>query len=328
MRSLLRQLLRRLLLFVPTLLGITVATFVISRAAPGGPLGELSAEQGSGMLTREQLAEAAHARGFDRPLVEQYFDWLGSAVRGDFGNSDQPHHRPVRELIGEAARVTIGMQAVAAALIYLLGVPIGVWCAVRVGTRLERWVSGLLFALYAMPSVVVGSFLIALLCTGTLANLPFLWSSPPAELTAVSRAAHVFANLAMPTACLVLVGLTGVARYTRAGMVETLRQPWIRALRARGLPESRVLYVHALRTGILPVVTLVSSLFPWLVSGSVAIETLFSIPGLGRLAFEAVDRRDYATVQALALLIGVMTMVGFLVSDLLHAALRRRERVA
>ncbi len=320
-----RLLLRRLLLLLPTLLGVTLLTFALSRAAPGGPLAFLSSIDGGHRLTDEELLEARRLRGFDRPLHEQYLAWLGAAVRGDFGVSEARGGRPVAELFRERAGTTVAMQSIAALLIYLLGVPLGAWCAVQAGTRRERWVGALLFILHALPAVVIGTFLVAWLCVGSGAPLPLLWTSAPRELTGIGRLVHWAEHALLPISCLVLASLTGVARYARAGLVETLRQPWIRALRARGLPERRVLWVHALRTGILPLVTLLSSLFPWLVTGSVAVETLFSIPGLGSFAFESVRDRDDPAVMANALLVGTVTWLGFLVSDLLHAWLRGGE---
>lgn len=323
-----RLLLRRLLLLLPTLLGVLVVTFALSRAAPGGPLALVESLEGGPRLTAEQREAARRARGFDQPLPVQFARWLGAAAHGDFGVSEARGGRRVATLLADKAAITVGMQAAAALLIYLLGVPIGLWSAVRAGTRRERVIAALLFALDALPAVAVGSFLIALFCTGPDAALPLLWQSAPADLAGPARWWHWCEHAFAPILCLVLVGLTGVARYTRAGMIETLRQPWICALRARGLPERRLLFVHALRTGILPLVTLSSSLFPWLVTGSVAVETLFSIPGLGSFAFESVRDRDDPSVMAIALLVGVATWAGFLFSDLLHAALRPRGEAA
>jgi len=321
-----RLLLRRLLLLLPTLLGVTLLTFALSRAAPGGPLAFLATSETGRGLTAAELAEARRARGFDRPLHQQYITWLGAAARGDFGVSEARGGRPVAELLRERVGTTVALQSIAALLIYLLGVPIGAWCAVQAGTRSERWAGALLFCLHALPAVVIGTFLIAWLCVGAGAPLPLLWKSVPTGVTGLARLAHWAEHAFLPIACLVLASLTGVARYARAGLVETLRQPWIRALRARGLPERRVLWVHALRTGILPLVTLLSSLFPWLVTGSVAVETLFSIPGLGSFVFESVRDRDDPAVMANALMVGAVTWFGFLVSDLLHAWLRGGEQ--
>ncbi len=322
-----RFLLRRLLWCLPTLFGITLVTFALSRLAPGGPLSDLLDPQEGRAATREQIEATAKLLGFDRPLHEQYVEWLGRSLRFDFGVSLSTDRQPVAAKIGAAAQVSLLLQGSAALLLYLVGIPLGVWAAVRAGTRRERFVAGALFVLQAMPTVVIGALLIVLFARGPLAILPLSGlETPGAEATAFfARALDRARHLALPIACLTLAGVTGIARYTRAGVLETLQRPWIRAARARGLPEWRVLYLHALKSGILPLVALLGGLFPWLVGGSVAVETLFSLPGLGRLALESIAARDYPTVMALSVLVATATLIGFVVADVLHAWLRRGE---
>jgi peptide/nickel transport system permease protein len=323
-------LLRRLLLCVPTLLGLTLVTFFVSRLAPGGPLAELAGVEQSRPLTQEQLAATAKLLGLDRPLPAQYADWLSRFLRLDFGESLLPDHRPVRAKIGEAFGVSFFLQAVAVLLIYGIGVPLGVLGAARQGSRLDRAISAGLFLLHSMPTLMIGTVLLLLFSTGPHALLPMTGLTTPGvqHASALELFADVARHSVLPIACLTLAGLAGVSRYARAGVIEALRQPYIQAARARGVPERRVLARHALRNGILPVVTLFASIFPWLVGGSVAVETLFGIPGLGRLSTESILARDYPTVMALAALVGVATMLGFLVTDLLYVALRRRIEVA
>lgn len=322
-----RPLLRRLLLCIPTLLGITIVTFALSRLAPGGPFSDLLDPAAGRAVTREQLAETERLLGFDRPLHEQYLDWLGRVARLDFGRSLAGDRRPVGAKIADAAWVTLPLQGIAALLLYGLAVPLGVWGAARAGTRAERLAGGLLFVLKAMPTVAIGTALIALFCTGLLGTLPLAGLETPGAVPAGTweRLADRALHLVLPVACLVLAGLTGIARITRAGVLEALRQPWIRAARARGLPERRVVGVHALAAGILPLVSLSGELLPWLVGGSVAVETLFSLPGLGRLTVDSIAARDYPTVMALSVLVALATMAGYLAADLAHARLRSGE---
>jgi len=205
-------------------------------------------------------------------------------------------------------------------------VPLGVACAARAGRPGERALGAALFLLHSTPVLLLGTLLIALFCTGRLAALPMVGIATPGleEQGGLAAIVDRLRHALLPIVCLSLAGLAGVTRYARAGVVEALRQPYIAAARARGLPERRLLARHALRNGILPTITLLGSLLPWLVGGSVAVETLFSIPGLGRLATDSILNRDYPTVMALTVLVGVATMVGFLVTDLLHALARRR----
>jgi len=319
-------LLRRLLLCVPTLLGLTLVTFCLSRLAPGGPLAELAGIEQSKPLTQAQLDATARLLGLDRPLPAQYADWLWRFVRLDFGESLLPDHRSVRAKIGEAFAVSFFLQAFAVLLMYGIGVPLGVLGAAKEGRRVDRVLSAGLFLLHSMPTLLIATVLILLFSTGPHALLPMTGLTTPGlrhESTA-ALLADVARHSILPVICLTLAGLAGISRYARAGVIEALRQPYIQAARARGLPERRVLSRHALRNGILPVVTLLASVFPWLVGGSVAVETLFGLPGLGRLSTDSILARDYPTVMALSVLVGVAAMLGFLLTDLLYVALRRR----
>ncbi len=324
-----RWLLRRLLVAIPTLLGITIVTFVLSRLAPGGPLSDLLDSSEGGVVSAAQVAETERLLGLDRPLPEQYLQWLSRSIRFDFGESLTSDRRPVSEKIADAAWVSLPLQVTAVVLIYAIGIPLGLWCAARAGRRAERWIGSALFLLHSMPMLLIGTLLIALFCGGLFGNLPFTGSATPGleGVGVVERFLDQLRHALLPVACLVLAGLAGVTRYARAGVLEALRQPFIVAARARGLPERLVLGRHALKNGILPVVALLSGLLPWLVTGSVTVETLFAIPGLGRLTIESALARDYPTMMALAVLVGVSTLVGFLLSDLAHVALRRRSEL-
>ena len=322
-----RWLARRLLTLVPTLLGITLVTFFLSRLAPGSPLGEsLGVEDGKG-LTREQLATTERLLGLDRPWLVQYGDWIGRSLRFDFGDSLMADHRPVREKIGEALAVSASLQSIAVMLMYAIGLPLGLFGAAWSGRRGERWLDQALFLLGALPLLFLGALLIALCCTGEHAWFPLAGLMTPQLSGATGwiwfrdRCHHAV----LPIACLVLSGFPGIARYARAGVAEALAQPFVTALRARGLSERRILWRHALRNGLVPTVTLFANVFPWIVGGSVAVETLFSIPGLGRLATQSILARDYPVVMALSVLVGAATLVGFLVSDLALMAIRRRS---
>ena len=319
-------LLRRLALCAPTLLGVTLVTFALSRMAPGGPFSGLLDPSEGKPLTREQLASIERTLGLDRSLPEQYLRWLDRFVRFDFGDSLAADRRPVRAKVLEAFQVSIGLQAAAVVLMYGVGVPLGVYCAARAGSRLERLLGGGLFLLHSVPVLLLGTLLIALFCTGRLASLPLLGLSTPGLRPA--NAWEAFVDLArhavLPATCLALAHVAGITRYARAGVLEALHQPFIHAARARGLPERRLLARHALRNGILPTVTLFGSILPWLVGGSVAVETLFGIPGLGRLSIDSILGRDYPTVMALSVLVGTATMAGFLLTDVLYVLVRRR----
>jgi peptide/nickel transport system permease protein len=321
-----RLLVRRLLLCVPTLLGLTLVTFLLSRLAPGGPLSGHDDPTGGPALTKSQSQQLERLLELDRPLPEQYLRWLGRFAQLDFGDSLAADRRPVRTKIVDAFQVSIGLQLAALLLMYGIGVPLGLLCAAKEGSRFDRVASAALFLVHSLPMLLTGTILIALFCTGAWASLPLLGLRTPGPAAGGAWAAFVdlVRHAILPVTCLALAGLAGVTRYARVGVIEALRQPWIAAARARGLPERRLLARHALKNGLVPTITLLGNILPWLVGGSVVVETLFSLPGLGRLATESILGRDYPTVMALSVLVGVATMAGFLVTDLAYAWVRRR----
>jgi len=328
-----RYLLRRLLWSLVTLWGISVVTFLVSRLAPGGPLDSYAAaaHQSGGSLGAEDLQQMERILGLDRSLPVQYGIWLRRSVTLDFGRSLVDGREPVRTLLGRALAVSLPLQLAAICLIYLVGVPVGVWLAVHAGKVRERLAGLALFFLYSMPSFLLASLLIYTLCSGH----PWRWFKPfglrsldAGDMGAFASFVDLLRHAILPVVCLAYAGWAVVARYTRAGLREELGQDYIRAARSRGLPEHRVLYGHALRTGILPVVTLFGNVFPALLGGSVVIETLFSIQGMGSLAFHSVMAHDYPTVMALSVVVGAATLLGFLVSDLLTLWLDPRVRLS
>lgn len=322
-------LLRRLLLCVPTLLGLTLVTFALSRLAPGGPFAALLDPDFAAKVTSEQVEAMRRLLGLDRPLPLQYLEWLGRFATLDFGSSLRIGAEPVAEQVWSALQVTFLLQAAGLTLMLGVGIPIGIWSAARAGTRRERFAGALLFGLHCTPVLLLGTLLMALFCTGRIASLPMLGlRSPDAPRHGLGALGDLLRHAALPVVCIALSGLPAIARFARAGMVDALARPWLQAAEARGIPERRRLFVHALRSGVLPIVALVGQMVPFLVAGSVVVERLFGIPGMGRLAADSILERDYPTVMAISVVVGVAAMVGFLLADLLYALLDRRVRIA
>jgi len=325
-------LLKRLLFCVPTLLGITLVTFALSRMVPGGPLSQRLAllhEEGI-EVGDEEIARYRDLLALDRPLLHQYGTWLRQSTTLDFGRSQSGDNLPVRTKIGEALAVSLGLQLVSILFIYVLSIPVGCYGAVCYGRWHERWVTLGLLLLYSIPVFVLAYLLIVLLCTGqVLSILPLhgLRTIDRQGFTWLDHAADIARHLVLPVICLSAAGFTAMTRYMRAGMVEALALDFVRTARAKGLRERTVIFKHALAHGIVPVLALLAGLFPYLLSGSVIVENIFGIPGMGRLAFDSVQSRDYPTLMALSLIIGIATMAGFLVSDLLQAAFDPRVRL-
>lgn len=326
-------LLRRLLLTLLTLLAITLITFLISRLAPGGPIAQRVAmlqEQGQ-VMTEAQRETLQRLLGLDRPLAEQYVQWVWRAIRLDFGDSFSDLGIPVRDKLWRALQVSVPLQLAAVLLIYLIAVPIGVLSAVRQGSLVERATTIFLFLLYSVPNFFLASLLTLFLASGRYAELfPMLGlrSLDADQMSAGARLVDLLHHLVLPVICLTYAGLAGVSRFARSGMLEVIRQDYVRTARAKGLPERLVIARHALRNGIIPIATLVASLFPFLVGGSVIVETIFNLPGIGLLTYEAVINRDYPVVMATSTVVGVATLLGFVVSDLLYVWLNPRVALA
>ncbi len=321
--------LRRLLLMIPTFVGITFVTFAVMRLAPGDPLATL-AEPGSAGVTEEAREALRRELGLDRPVLEQYVRWIGHVVTLDFGRSSQDG-RPVLEKISEALPKTLLLSTLALLLGYLVAIPLGVFSAVRRGSPLERVITVGLFAVYSLPSFWVAVLLLLLFARPqTLDWFPMqgLTSDGFAAMGPLQKLEDLLWHLVLPVTCLCYASVATVTRYMRAGMLEVIRQDFIRTARAKGLPERAVIFRHALRNSLLPVLTLLGSSLPALIGGSVVVEQIFGIHGMGLLGIQAILSRDYAMVMGITTLVALLTMLSLLASDLLYAAADPRIRHA
>ncbi len=335
--------LRRLLLFVPTLLGITFLTFTLLQLAPGDPAElVLAGSSGESAIDAEAVARFRRAYLLDQPLWRQYLHYLGPfdlSAEGHawFGGSGaHPHggllagdlkneiHRPhvrVADELGRRLRVTVPLAFAALLLGYLVALPLGILAAVRAGTLVDRSSMVFVFLLYCLPTFWAGLLLQLVFGATGLGWLPVIGlAQEGASLGDVLR------HAVLPVVCLAYGSFAYLSRQMRAGLIEALASDYVRTARAKGLPERLVVGKHALRNALLPVATLFASVFPALIGGSVLVETIFDLPGVGRYAFEGLQQRDYFVVMATTTLSGVMTCLGILVSDLLTAALDPRIR--
>ncbi|MCX8051749.1 MAG: ABC transporter permease [Chlorobi bacterium] len=328
----LQYILQRILLFIPTLLVITLIAFGLTRLAPGDPAavkagvgaeGTLSARNVMSQETFELWRKQMH---LDRPIVEQYVLWLADIARLDFGVSFIDN-RPVLEKIAERLPVTLVMNIAAVALAYLVAIPLGVYSAIRSGSILDRLSTVVLFALYSLPSFWVATIALTFVC-----NPEFVYLFPSHGLTSYrfdflstsEKLADVLWHLALPMAVYTYGSFAFISRQMRSAMLETIRQDFIRTARAKGLSERRVVFVHAMRNSLIPIVTLLAGILPGLVGGSVIVETIFSIPGMGELSYRALVARDYPMVMAIFTLSAVLTLIGILLSDILYSVVDPR----
>lgn len=317
-------LIRRFLLIIPTFIGISLITFLIVQMAPGSPI-YLKLHQAGGAggtaVTEEAIEQTKKLYGLDKPLPVRYVLWLGKLITLDFGNSYKDH-RPVLEKIGETLPITIQLNAIAILLIYLIAVPIGVYSATHQNSPTDTAITLVLFTLYSLPSFWAAMLLMYYLGGGAHWNL-----FPVAGMNSynagsmgwgawlIDRAWH----LVLPVTCLSYNGLASLSRYARAGLIETVRQDYVRTARAYGFNERTVIYKYALRNSLIPIITLLGALIPMLIGGSVIIESIFSIPGMGKLAFEAILSRDYPLIMGILSITAFLTLLGLIISDILYA---------
>lgn len=321
---------KRLLLMIPTLIGITVITFAIIRLAPGDPIA-LKAQSGAGAMGSDQvqaeiIEQTRKLYGLDKPIYIQYAKWIGQIATLDFGTSYRDH-RPVIDKIGDALPITLTLNIISILLIYIIAVPIGALCALKPRTLFDRLSALGLFILYSLPTFWVAMMLIIYFAGGDHLNLfPIVGftSDNAGTLPWYDWIGNVAWHLVLPVTCLVYGGFAFLSRFARASVLEVIRQDYIRTARAKGLREWKVVVHHAMRNALIPLMTITSTLLPALLGGSVIIEQIFSIPGMGRLGFEAVLTRDYPVIMAVATISAFLTLLSILITDLLYAVVDPR----
>jgi peptide/nickel transport system permease protein len=315
--------LKRLLLLIPTLFGITVITFFVIQLAPGSPVErKLNIEEGvkAEAITKDIVEQTKKLYGLDKPIYIRYLIWVKRIVTLDFGSSYKDH-RPVIEKVGERLPVTLSLNLISIFLAYFISIPLGVYSAVKEGNLSERVITFILFALYSIPSFWLAMILIYFLGGGDFWNVFPIYGilSPGAEnFTFTEKALDFLWHITLPVICLTYGDLAYLSRYQRGSLLEVLREDFIRTAKAKGLPDSVVLFKHALRNALIPIITIVASILPAMIGGSVIIESIFSIPGIGQLGFEAVLSRDYPVIMAIATISAFLTLVGILVADILY----------
>lgn len=374
---------KRLFLMIPTLLGITLITFLIMKLAPGDPQmlklmfagDQISPEALSELLkstkptiklsegyleftsdvslyfnpplkTNPELLKETESYKFFKSLGENtvfYFRWLGNimpigfereievdgkkkVVNGfhfkwpDFGISSKDN-RPVMDKIRDAIPITILINVLSIVIIYLVSIPLGIWSALNQGTKLDKVVMVNLFILYSLPGFWLATMLLVYLAGGEYLDLfPLLGYKSEFfdKLNFIQKFFDVAWHLFLPILASVIGGFAFLSRFARSNILDVIKQDYIRTARAKGLSKSKVLYKHALRNAMIPFVTLMGTLLPGLLGGSVVIEQIFTIPGMGMLSFESVLSRDHNVIMAIAAISAFLTLLSLLITDLLY----------
>lgn len=318
--------LKRLFLMIPIFLGITVISFAVLHLAPGAPTEMQTMMQPKVSLEARARLNAIY--GLDKPLHIQYVDWLKRLVRFDFGRSFSSDNRPVQEKIMERLPVTLFINILSLVLILVVAIPIGILSAVHRYSLFDKATTLFVFVGFATPTFWL-ALLLMLVFGVHLDWLPIsgLKSLNYEYLGFWGKTVDLGRHLILPVLLSAFGGLAGLSRYMRGNMLEVIRQDYILTARAKGLPERVVIYKHALRNALLPVVTVLGLSIPGLIGGSVIFESIFAIPGMGQLFYGAVMARDYPVVMGELVIGAVLTLIGNLVADISYALVDPRIRV-
>ena len=319
-------LIRRIPILFLTLVGIAVIVFGMIHIVPGDAA-DLLRQSGGMKVSKESIESMRKLWHLDQPVWRQFLLWSSDLLRGNFGNSIQDG-RPVLTRISEALPSTLLLNAASLFVAIVVAIPVGILAAARRGSRFDRFSGVGFFMLMSLPD-----FWIALLL-GSLISVKLGWlplfgmtSDNYAQLSAAGKIVDRISHLILPTTCLTMTSLAFLSRLARSSLLEVIRQDYVRTARAKGLSERTVLFKHAFRNALVPLVTLFGFLLPAMIGGSVIIERIFSWPGIGRLYFDAILTRDYPIIMGLTLFTGALTLAANLISDILYAAVDPRVRL-
>jgi peptide/nickel transport system permease protein len=310
---------RRLIHAFFVLFLVTLIVFFAMRLLPGDPILMLVTSTEQQEYTEEQIIKLRHEFGLDKPLILQYLDWISSVLRGNLGTSIL-NRQPVEQELLRRLPITLQLGGLAFIIGHIIGIPAGIISAVRRGTLLDSVVTTL-----ANLGITVPNFWLAILMMYAfglyLGWLPIMgYSSPFDDFWLSTR------QMIMPVICLAIFPIAGSARQARSSMLEVMGQDYIRTAASKGLTERMIIFRHALKNGLIPILTLAGMGIPIILGGSVFIETVFVIPGLGRLAVSSVINQDYPYVQGVTLLIAITVVLSNLVVDLAYGLLDPRVR--
>jgi peptide/nickel transport system permease protein len=313
---------RRLLQMIPVLIGVSIVIFFILQLAPGDAL---TGKMDKG-LTTERKQELRHQMGLDKSVPEQYVRWASGVLKGDFGESTN-FKQPVGKVMNTYIWNTFLISIFTLILSVLISIPIGVVSATKQYSKFDGFFT--IFALIgiSMPSFFFGMLLIKVFAVD-LQVLPVSGMSTAGSTAAgISYSLDVARHMLLPLIVLTLGSVAGLMRYTRSSMLEVIRQDYIRTARAKGLKEKVVIYKHALRNGMIPVITLLGFWLPALFSGAFITESIFLWPGIGPIEIGAVSGRDYPLLMGINILFAVLTLFGNLIADVTYAVVDPRIRL-
>ena len=323
----LRYIAKRLIFMIPLLLGITIICFVVMHLAPGSPTDLQTQMNPRASVEMKQRLLAMY--DLDKPLLQQYLLWVKKIAFFDLGTSFSADRRPVAQKILERLPITILLNVLSLLIIIIVAIPIGILSAVNRNSLFDKITGIAVFIGFAVPTFWLALLLMILfgihlgwLPISGIRSLNYEYLPPGMAVWDFIK------HLILPVLLSAFGGLAGLSRYMRANMLEVIRQDYILTARAKGLSERFVIYKHALRNALLPVITILGLSVPGLIGGSVIFETVFAIPGMGQLFYMAVMARDYPVVMGILLIGAVLTLLGNLLADVSYALADPRIRVS
>ena len=299
---------------------VTIIVFFMLRILPGDPILMFLSSQDTQQITQEQLDILRHDLGLDRPMIVQYFDWLGDVAHGDLGKSIA-NQTPIIDEVKKRMPITFELGLVSFIFSIIVGIPLGVISAVKRGTLTDTSLTSMGNLGVCVPSFWLGLLLIYII------GYKFNWLPIYGYVSFAKDPIQNIKDSIMPVICLGLAPIASAVRLTRSSMLEVMRQDYIRTAWSKGLRERTVVIKHALKNGLIPVITLKGMTLATIVGGSVLIETVFSIPGMGRYAVQGLFAKDYTIVQACLLISGTVVLAANLLVDLSYAYLDPRVRL-
>ena len=318
-------LMKRLAGMIPLLFGITIISFGMMHLAPGEP--SVIGSEFNPKVSVEDIERLRTYYGLDKPLHEQYWSWLKRLATLDFGNSFSADGRAVLDKISERIPVTLWINILAMLLIIAAAIPIGIASAVRRDSWFDKGMTIFVFIGFAIPSFWLG--LLLMITLGVNLNwLPmsglhdYSWQ----QMSYWQQQIDLLKHLVLPVFISAIGGLAGMSRFMRSGMLDVISSDYITTARAMGIPEHCIRYRLALKNAMLPIITLLGLSIPGLIGGSVIVEQLFSLPGMGQLFYGAVLSRDYPVVMGITVIGAVLTLLGNLIADLSYAWVDPRIR--
>lgn len=333
-------LIRRLFLIIPTFIGITLVSFLIINMAPGGPVeqklqalrfgnqsgGASAAGKDVSTVSDQVLEDLKKQYGFDKPVQERYLIWLTNISKFDFGNSFT-YDLPVIEVISSKFPVSLQFGIASLLLTYLICIPLGIMKAIRSGSVFDS-VSGLiLYIAYSVPPLVLGIFLITFFAGGSYFNwfpVGMIRSDDYDSLTFMGQIKDRLHHFVLPLTCYMIGGFTELTMLTRNSMLDVIKSDYVRTARAKGLSDKIVYYKHALRNALIPVATGLGGFLRVFLAGSLIIETVFNLDGIGLLSYQSIMSRDYNVIMGIIFLSAMALMIGRILSDIIYVIIDPR----